>query len=85
MGGGIVAMSIALAAFAAALSPPPREMSRCWGLPDKIDAGEISVRTGQREMRQVDTLIARAEHNRDTGNDGGAHHRVATIDRILRE
>lgn len=54
-------------------------------LSDKIDAREISVRSGERKMRRVDTLIAQASHDRDTGNDGSADHRIATIDRILRE
>ena len=54
-------------------------------LSDKIDAKEISVRSGERRMRRVDTLIAQASHDRDTGNDGSADHRIATIDRIMRE
>lgn len=131
--GGVVAISIALAACAGVLSPPPHETlgaarQACnqqyprgignylphavcvndaierfaapvprypdllrlqedarVSLSDKIDAREISVRSGERKMRRVDMLIAQASHDRDAGNDGSADHRIATIDRILRE
>jgi len=54
-------------------------------LSEKIDTREISVRTGERQMKRVDTLVAEAARDRDTGNDGNAARRIATIDRILRK
>jgi hypothetical protein len=53
-------------------------------LSEKIDTKAISVRMGERQMRQVDALVAQAAaRDRDTGNDGNAARRIAAIDRIL--
>src|SRR5215469_403866 len=38
-------------------------------LSDKIDTRTISVRTGERQMRRVDALVAQASRDRDKGND----------------
>ena len=49
----------------------------------KIDRRTISVRSGERKMAQADALVAQAEHDRDIGDEAGAHRRIAAINSIL--
>jgi hypothetical protein len=49
----------------------------------KIDRRTISVRSGERKMAQADALVAQAEHDRDIGDEAGAHRRIAAISSIL--
>ena len=49
----------------------------------KIDRRTISVRTGERKMARADALVVQAEHDRDIGDEAGAHRRIAAINSIL--
>jgi hypothetical protein len=48
-----------------------------------LDHDPGNVRTGERKMAQADALVVQAERDRDTGDEAGAHRRIAAINSIL--
>jgi hypothetical protein len=53
-------------------------------LSERLDRRQISLKTGERRMREADSLVVAAERDRDAGKEAAARRRVAEIETLLR-
>jgi hypothetical protein len=53
-------------------------------LSERIDKKLITAASGERRMREADTLVAQAERDRDAGHEDAASRKTAALEMMLR-